>query len=80
MSDPAGAVRTTLANRTVARLYEPPLNGWATFGPRASSLITHHYEYRNHLNSCHGEGGLPYISTPTRKIFAAIQTMPKTQA
>ncbi len=37
------------------------------------------YEYRAHLISCSGDGGLPYINTPTRNIFAANQIMPSTQ-
>ena len=44
-------------------------------GPRPA----YGHEYRTHLSSSSGEGGLPYMRTPTRKILAAIQTMPTMQ-
>jgi hypothetical protein len=46
-------------------------------GPRESSLDRiHRYEYLAHFSNSMGDGGLPYISTPTRKIFAAIHVIP----
>src|SRR5690606_12489606 len=41
-----------------------------------SDLMPHAYRYRTHLISSIGLGGLPVMSTPTRKTFEANHTMP----